>query len=1072
MKQRALWAWVTISALTAGCGEPDRGTLEAATAPAVDAETTLEVANTVDRELAPLVELQRRHATSDPAYHFTPARDGAWLARSGEQRLAIRAERAGRIAVSIAGQEVQLELAGVGRGERVTTPRAVSDRDAQGVRVEFRRGELLREWYDNGRLGLEQGFVVMAPPAGSGPLTLELRVGGALRPVRTGNTVALVDAAARRVLAHYGELFALDADRRLLRSSLAVEGGRISLRVDDSRARYPIAIDPLIWRSEAALSVPGLSNTGEHIALDGNAALIGAPQEGGTAGAAYVFVRAGAFWSEPIRLRPLGAPNDNLVGTAVALSAEFALVSSPVHDNLGRVWVFQRSGQAWAEVGTLDAPSGASEDAFGTSVAIDGNRALVGAPGADTHGSGSGSAHAFVWNGVSWVHDGELVPTGAAAGRDFGRSVAISGDTAVVGAPTANGGVGVAHVFARDSDVWQEQGELAGAGGTLYLGQKVALEADTAVVAAALAGSSNNGHVYVFTRSGAAWSLQQELAPEGSTEIGFGRDIGLAGDRVVVGAPYVDTWGANAGGGLVFQRSGSTWSLLEELTWEEPAISEYVGVDVALDGDTVALAGPSRDTVHLLQLVSVGETCSDPNACSAATYCADGVCCDLPCTGPCALGCNESGSEGQCQLRAAGDLPDASCTAYLCDGSSDACPTSCANTAECQPQYYCDGTCEPRRESGTACENSEQCSSGHCVGGLCCDAACDGPCESCELALTAGTCTALAAGAAGDPECGTYLCDGVSGSCPSTCADSAGCAPGNYCDSGSCVALLVAGSPCTDAASCASAECVDGVCCDSACGASNASDCQACSVAAGSTVDGVCGAVASANTCRASTESCDPAESCDGVSLECPADLDECGSGGGGSGGTDGTGGSGTGGNGGSAAGGAGGSDFADAGGEYPETPAADGGLDAGGVDSGAPSPSGDAGHATGGSGGSAASGSGGAASEGGGGALAVGGNAGAGGDAAGNAGAAGAPGSGGSPSARGGGSGLGGSAANGGGTASPEAPLAPSPLAVNDGGCACRTVGSASAPSASWVYALLALIALCRRRGSAPHPS
>ena len=142
------------------------------------------------------------------------------------------------------GGSLSIALDGLGRDRRLGAPGPVSV-SARANRVVYDRGGV-REWYAAGPLGIEQGFMLVRRPAGTrGPLTLALRLGGALRAQVSGSEVWFVTGSGRVAL-RYGGLVALDASGRRLPAALELRGGRLVVRVDDRRARYPLRIDPLI----------------------------------------------------------------------------------------------------------------------------------------------------------------------------------------------------------------------------------------------------------------------------------------------------------------------------------------------------------------------------------------------------------------------------------------------------------------------------------------------------------------------------------------------------------------------------------------------------------------------------------------------------------------------------------------------------------------------------------------------------------------------------------------------------------------------------------------------------------
>jgi phosphodiesterase/alkaline phosphatase D-like protein len=275
------------------------------------------------------------------------------------------------------------------------------------------------------------------------------------------------------------------------------------------------------------------------------------------------------------------------------------------------------SGNAHATLtpdGLLAGESG-EEGHFGQSVALsaDGSTAVVGAPTADGE---AGAVLVFTRTGSTWTQQAELAPKGGeeSGNGEFGASVALSaeGNTAVIGAPGDNGGVGAAWVFTRSkAGAWTQQagkltpeaGEEIGEG---HFGSSVALSAEAEGSTAVIGGPGDNGGVgaaWVFTRSEGAevWSQQgSKLTPEIGEEVGsgqFGASVALSseGNTVAVGAPADNT---NVGAVWVLTRTGSTWAQqgtkLIAKTLEEIGSGAF-GSSVALssDGNTALIGGPS-----------------------------------------------------------------------------------------------------------------------------------------------------------------------------------------------------------------------------------------------------------------------------------------------------------------------------------------------------------------------------------------------------------------------------------------------------------------------------------------------
>ena len=249
----------------------------------------------------------------------------------------------------------------------------------------------------------------------------------------------------------------------------------------------------------------------------------------------------------------------------------------------------------------------------------------------------------------------------------------------------------------------------------------------------------------------------------------------------------------------------------------------------------------------------------------ASGNCVDAYCCNSACNGACDV-CNST--PGTCTNVAQGAAGNPPCSPYVCTGSSGSCPNTCSNDAGCATGYYCSGTtCVPKLALGTTCSTGNQCISGFCTDSVCCDLSCGATCQACNLAGRLGQCNYLPPGSAGrSPGCGTYVCSGLSASCPSSCTTDAACSTGNYCNGSACVPKLATGTTCTTANQCLTGFCTDGKCCDSPC----SGGCDVCAAALGATANGTCTVLGAGNAGQ--NPSCSP-RVCNGTSHDCPGNC-------------------------------------------------------------------------------------------------------------------------------------------------------------------------------------------------------
>ncbi len=300
--------------------------------------------------------------------------------------------------------------------------------------------------------------------------------------------------------------------------------------------------------------------------------------------------------------------------------------------NSGSAYVFTRSTGVWTQQQKLIAIDGASGDEFGWSVAIDGDTTVIGAPGDDDIGSNTGSVYVFVrTTGVSikpvlavpgelallrtagvWIQQHKLIVNEGAQDDQFGWSVAVDGNTAVIGARSDNDyyGSASAYVFTRTTNAWTQQQKLtAGAGGSCdsfpynpyYFRFSVAVDGDTAIIGTPRDDDCFLGSAYVFTRTADAWMLQQKLsASDGASYDYFGYSVAVDGDTAVISAPQDSDNGTHSGSAYVFARSAGVWTQTLKLLASDGQSGDLLGYyisGVGVSGSTVVAGASSHDSL-------------------------------------------------------------------------------------------------------------------------------------------------------------------------------------------------------------------------------------------------------------------------------------------------------------------------------------------------------------------------------------------------------------------------------------------------------------------------------------------
>jgi hypothetical protein len=611
-----------------------------------------------------------------------------------------------------------LELRSYGfAGHERSVERAPSAAKAEGQRVTYEREEGVHEWFINDERGLEHGFTIQKRPANASdsetPLLFTLAVRGNLHPMISGSEVRFVDNEGAVVVV-YANLHVWDAGGKSLPARFRTSNTGIVLSVDERGAHYPITIDPIAQQAYLKASNTAANDFfGASVAISGNTVVVGAYGEDSAAtgvngnqadnsasssGAAYVFVRSGSTWTQQAYLKASNTGAGDLFGASVAISGDTVVVGAYAEDSAasgvngnqasnsatdsGAVYVFVRLGSTWTQQAYLKASNTGASDLFGNSVAISGDTVAVGAHTEDSAATGvngnqadnsafaSGAAYVFVRSGSIWTQQAYLKASNTGASDLFGSSVAISGDSVVVGAfgeDSAATGVngnhassgapdsGAAYVFVRSGSTWTQQAYLkpSNTGTSDFFGVSVAISGNTVVVGAygedsAATGVNGNqasnatpdsGAAYVFVRSGSTWT-QQAYVKASNTEASdfFGGSVAISGDTVVVGAFEEDSAatgvnGSQAGNGAtdsgaayVFVRSGSTWTQQGYLKASNTGVSDTF-VIAAISGDTVVVGASGEDSAAT---GINGNQASNSATDSGAAY----VFAGLPATGP------------------------------------------------------------------------------------------------------------------------------------------------------------------------------------------------------------------------------------------------------------------------------------------------------------------------------------------------------------------------------------------------------------------------------------------------------
>ena len=356
---------------------------------------------------------------------------------------------------------------------------------------------------------------------------------------------------------------------------------------------------------------------GLSVAIDGNTVVVGALQGGNQdLGAAYVFVKPANGWTNMTQIAEL-TPSDgefhDCFGCSVAISGNTIVVGNSgleVNGNRGQgaAYVFVEPSTGWVsmtETAKLTASDGVSDAQFGSGVAISGNTIVVGAPGTYPM---EGNAYIFVEPDGGWVsatQTAELAPSDGFAYDNFGLSVSISGDTALIGAPDNGSGspeVGRGYIFVEPTDGWTnmtQTAELAASDGQIgdTVGWSVSIDAGTAVIGSPT--HPDGGEVYVFVKPKRGWSNMTQTAglQSGSGSSCTGWSTSISGNVIVSGS---QCGSGLRGQAFVFVKPPDGWrnSSKSSLTLSIPFTygQDYFGASVSISGITGVVGAPYAPT--------------------------------------------------------------------------------------------------------------------------------------------------------------------------------------------------------------------------------------------------------------------------------------------------------------------------------------------------------------------------------------------------------------------------------------------------------------------------------------------
>lgn len=435
---------------------------------------------------------------------------------------------------------------------------------------------------------------------------------------------AVLAAAEQDVNDYFGFSIDVSGDRAVLgawhedSNATGVNGDPTDNSLTQAGCAYIFVRNGTTWVQEAYLkaSNPDAGDQfGFAVAIDGDTAVVSTRLEASAAqvingdqaddsapnaGAAYVFVRENGVWSQQAYLKASNAEAEDRFGFAVALEGDTLVVGAidessgattvdgDASDNgtplAGAAYVFVRSNGVWSQQAYLKASNAGADDRFGASIGVSGDTILIGASSEGSNATGingdgfddsmfrAGAAYIYVRNGTTWSEQAYLKASNTELDDYFGHYVALSGDTAVVGAEREDGG---------SPGVNGDQSDNS---------------------------AQNSGAAYVFTRSDSQWTQQAYVKASNPGAFDqFGVSVSIDGDRLLVGAEYEDSGSGgvgadpfdesrtDAGAAYYFSRRGSQWEQRAYLKSVAPAAGDTFGFSLAVDGETALVSAFFED---------------------------------------------------------------------------------------------------------------------------------------------------------------------------------------------------------------------------------------------------------------------------------------------------------------------------------------------------------------------------------------------------------------------------------------------------------------------------------------------
>lgn len=335
---------------------------------------------------------------------------------------------------------------------------------------------------------------------------------------------------------------------------------------------------------------------GVSVSIEGDRVIIGShfdDDHGESSGSAYIFDYIDGVWVETVKLTTSDAAAGDRFGRSVSMSGDRAIIGAEFNqdhgDYSGSAYIFELVDGVWTEVVKLTALDASPEARFGCNVAISGEKAIIGAYGDDEAGGETGAAYIFEFIDGVWGQTAKLLASDMESSDRFGQNIAISGDKAVVGCYLNNvdgmTDAGSAYVFELVDGAWGETVILTASDAVVgdNFGSSIAIDGNTIIVGASKADgmTSESGVAYRFDLEEGSWSETIKIMDlDDETSYGFGASVAIDGETVFI----------KANDGTIFTGSEGVVYVYDLCSVPVPVTAMASEIEIC-DGDLVTLTG-------------------------------------------------------------------------------------------------------------------------------------------------------------------------------------------------------------------------------------------------------------------------------------------------------------------------------------------------------------------------------------------------------------------------------------------------------------------------------------------------